>query len=52
MNRLSPTARKRRVAQAQVIWEAAQVLKAHHASHELIAALTEWADKIAPNEGE
>jgi hypothetical protein len=30
-----------------VVWEAAQVLKAHHASHELIVALTEWADKIA-----
>jgi len=52
MVNLTPGARKQRMAQAQVVWEAAQVLKAHHASHELIAALTEWADKIAPDEGE
>lgn len=34
--------------QAQVLWEAAQILKAHHASHDLVSAVANYADEIAP----
>ena len=34
--------------QAQVLWEAAQILKAHHASHDLVSAVSNYADEIAP----
>lgn len=44
--------RSQRLKQAQVVFEAAQILKAHHASHELVAAVADWADKIATTEGQ
>lgn len=49
---LTPAAREQKRQQAQVVHEAAQVLEAHHASQELISTLLDWADEIAPNQGE